>query len=374
MKNLFLLLLVAMVATTSFGQIKVVSSGFTIIGDNTGVTPAAQLHVVGNVVLDSDEAVGSNFQRRNHVINGNNGRKNLQFSTNESTTNSFAYIQMFGDGTCSACGPLAARAGEFVLGGQYFQFRTGSTDAGFGSIGMSLSATNDLAVSGNVTANGILLTSDKRLKRDIEDFDLGLDAIMKMDVKKYFYTEDAGITSTRQHVGIMAQEFGKINPLGVVETAYVDVERGINEEYLAVDVNQITFMLVNALQDQQELIEAQGEKIAQMEEIINTIGSSETTNRSQVTLSSYDLAELNQNTPNPFNGTTSISYVVPTDASSAQISIFGTSGQLMKTLDIEHVGKGSLDVNAQDLPAGTYSYQLIVNGRSVESKKMVMAN
>ena len=46
---------------------------------------------------------------------------------------------------------------------------------------------------------------------------------------------------------------------------------------------------------------------------------------------------------------------------------------MIKTVNIEHRGEGTLRVNAVDIPSGTYTYDLVVDGRKVGTKKMVLA-
>ena len=45
----------------------------------------------------------------------------------------------------------------------------------------------------------------------------------------------------------------------------------------------------------------------------------------------------------------------------------------MKTVAIQHLGKGTLIVDADDLPSGTYSYTLNVDGRTIKTSKMAVA-
>jgi len=187
----------------------------------------------------------------------------------------------------------------------------------------------------------------------------------------YRYNGTANTPTDREYVGVIAQEYQKIAPYDVSPITHEN-DDGSTNDFLGVNDSAVKYMLVNAIKEQQAMIEAQAEKIAQLEEFVTTIGSTEAVNSTNLTLSSYDLAELDQNVPNPFNGTTTISYIVPTDAQTSQITVYGTNGQLMKTLDIEHVGQGTLTVNAEDLPAGTYSYQLIVDGKLFKTEKMVV--
>jgi len=83
-------------------------------------------------------------------------------------------------------------------------------------------------------------------------------------------------------------------------------------------------------------------------------------------------AHLNQNTPNPFNSNTIISYYVP-EKSNASIEIVSSNGQLIKTYPVTQKGNGQLSIKAGELSTGTYHYVLMADGVKVDSKQMVFA-
>lgn len=349
MKNLFFLFCFLMIASLSYGQLKIVSSGWTKIGD-TATAPANGLH------YSAPNALGMRLDR-------------VGFPSS-------AYLLIAHGGTNGYVNSNAGRF-DFRVQNNNVISATPGLDVGIGRTG----PVEKLDVNGNIRYNGMVYNaSDKKLKSNINSFEYGLDQVLELNPVTYSYNGSGGITNTNKVItGLVAQELAKVAPNLVSEfehIEYTDVEGTeikSQETFLQIEESAIKYMLVNAIKDQQALIDAQAEKIAALEEAINTIGTTGTLNKTEMTLTSYDLAELAQNKPNPFNGSTVIDYTVPTNAKTAQISVFGTSGQLLKTLEINHVGEGSLTVNAADLPAGTYSYQLIVDGRSVESNKMVLA-
>ncbi|MBI5217361.1 MAG: tail fiber domain-containing protein [Bacteroidia bacterium] len=81
-------------------------------------------------------------------------------------------------------------------------------------------------------------------------------------------------------------------------------------------------------------------------------------------------AVLYQNAPNPFSDGTTIKYFVPENAN-VQIVFMDEFGNHIKEFSIEEKGMGQLNVSASNLAAGMYSYSLIVNGRVVDTKKMI---
>ena len=59
--------------------------------------------------------------------------------------------------------------------------------------------------------------------------------------------------------------------------------------------------------------------------------------------------------------------------SSAQIIITDYSGKVLKQINVSSAGKGMLNVNAATLASGAYNYSLIVDGKLIDTKKMVLA-
>jgi predicted nuclease with TOPRIM domain len=87
-----------------------------------------------------------------------------------------------------------------------------------------------------------------------------------------------------------------------------------------------------------------------------------------------DVAQLWQNEPNPTEGTTIIRYYLPDAAQNAQIKFFTLTGQQIHKILITNRGEGQVSLPANELPTGTYVYHLLVDGRSIDSKKMVLTH
>ena len=81
---------------------------------------------------------------------------------------------------------------------------------------------------------------------------------------------------------------------------------------------------------------------------------------------------LDQNFPNPFNPSTSISFSIE-NTEQVKLSVFNIAGQEVATLINGQTmsGNHTLQFNADDLPAGTYFYSLTV-GQQSSVKKMVL--
>src|ERR1017187_3803472 len=86
-----------------------------------------------------------------------------------------------------------------------------------------------------------------------------------------------------------------------------------------------------------------------------------------------DGGSLEQNVPNPFDKTTTIRYNLPQNFNSAQIVITDKNGTTLKVIAVSGSGKGSLVVDTPLLAAGAYNYSLIVDGRLIGTKQMILA-
>jgi len=132
---------------------------------------------------------------------------------------------------------------------------------------------------------------------------------------------------------------------------------------------------INTLQnqndeEQKEIDELKSEirnlksEIAELKSVTIT-GNSLNTNLSDVSLA--------QNTPNPFVNTTIINYSLPQKFTTAQIVITDKNGKQLKQLNISGAGRGSLNIDASTLSSGTYNYSLIVDGKIISTKQMILA-
>src|SRR6266542_3415498 len=83
-------------------------------------------------------------------------------------------------------------------------------------------------------------------------------------------------------------------------------------------------------------------------------------------------AFLAQNVPNPFVNTTTISYSLPPKFTSAQIIITDKNGKQLKQLNISGSSNGALNIDASTLSSGTYNYSLIIDGKIITTKQMMV--
>lgn len=119
--------------------------------------------------------------------------------------------------------------------------------------------------SGDVTANGTLLTSDRRLKKNITPVENGLTTIQQLN--PVFYSKKASIDATNydtQEYGFIAQELQKILPEIVQQTNRED-------QVLAVNYTSLIPILTKAIQEQQQQLDAKTTENNQLQERISTL-------------------------------------------------------------------------------------------------------
>lgn len=85
-----------------------------------------------------------------------------------------------------------------------------------------------------------------------------------------------------------------------------------------------------------------------------------------------DRSMLYQNTPNPFSNETVIDYYVARMNKGAYVMIYDLNGRELKRLPVHASGKGSVKVSGDSMQSGIYIYSLIVDGKEVDSKRMVL--
>ncbi len=111
-----------------------------------------------------------------------------------------------------------------------------------------------------LNTSGVWTVSDRNRKSNIKKFSNGTDAIKRMNAYTYYYTlNDKEIQKSQepiQAVGLMAQEIEKIIPQAVSKTT--------SGNYF-VNYNMITPVLVEALKEQQVLIEKLQQRIDALE-------------------------------------------------------------------------------------------------------------
>lgn len=120
-------------------------------------------------------------------------------------------------------------------------------------------------------------------------------------------------------------------------------------------------------------------KIADLNDKLSTLenGRTKAKARQNSTMSVDEMpasatATLRQNTPNPFSERTEIRFTLPSDAKNVFIYIFDMQGTLQKQIAVTP-SMQSVILNGYELSPGMYLYSLIVNGKEIDTKRMIIS-
>ena len=370
MKRIITLSILCFAAVAMFAQaaLKVAETGKVGIGVDS---PTGQLEVAGDILLNFD---GSN----KNIVGGTNNARRLAMASSTTSNGSSAFFTMWGDETHNGPGADPTRAGELAIGCGAFKVSPGKSVGSFSSLAFEVKANGETHAYAGLFTGGSMVTSDKRLKNNVTEFTRGLDDIMQINPRQYYYNGKAGTNSERLNTGVLAQEFQKIAPEGVTTFRYEDKQLEVEEEYLAVDAGMITFMLVNAVKEQQTQISERDTEIEDLRNELSELRNLVTEIKKEISSTTHTLetseSTLGQNVPNPFNGETRIAYSIPEGSKNARIDIFNLNGQLITSKTIDHVGQGELTLDASTVSNGQFTYSLLVDNKLIGSKKMIVQN
>ena len=87
---------------------------------------------------------------------------------------------------------------------------------------------------------------------------------------------------------------------------------------------------------------------------------------------SASVPSLSQNDPNPFVYVTSVRMTIPQSAATALLCIYDMSGKQIRCDVVPGRGEVTVSVTSEGLGAGMYLYSLIVDGKLVNTRKMIL--
>jgi hypothetical protein len=282
---------------------------------------------------------------------------------------------------------------KLVVDGNIFPVNNTSNTISNYTLGNSMNVWKDVFVK-----NGQVSSSDRRLKSNIDSLTYGIEEIMQLSPVSYKFKESR---NNEIHLGLIAQQLEKV--------IQEPVETGDGEKQMkGVRYKSLIPVLINGMQEQQKQVQKQqqkiqklqanleqekaekaalekkvnklNEKVNQLAEQVNGVSESfkkadeESLNQKTATLSNEDAdqAMLLQNRPNPYSNETVIPYYLPRNAQNANMLITNTQGQMLKRIRLEGTGKGELTLQTADLNKGQYQYTLIIDGRQIQTRKMIV--
>lgn len=197
---------------------------------------------------------------------------------------------------------------------------------------------------------------------------------MPDSIRKKYLEGDFGPSTAIRQSGFIAQEVEKAAKEAGYNFNGVHAPENENDNY-SISYSQFVVPLVKGMQEQQQMIEAQQTQINELKALLKASSDNATeTSKSigAITLNDSQVIILEQNVPNPFAEQTSIAYTLTDGVQKAQILFYNNEGKLINSSELKAtLGKGQLNVFASDLSNGIYSYTLVVDGKVIETKRMI---
>lgn len=226
--------------------------------------------------------------------------------------------------------------------------------------------------------------SDQKFKKNIENIEKASDILDQLNPKTYTFKDaeypTVNLPESKQY-GLIAQDLEKVMPELVKEAqipAKLDSAGNILHEavgFKSVSYNGLIPVLIQGHKEQQAYIKTLEDRLEKLEGVLNSTrgesGRGVSNHTQTVKLEDPQTIILDQNVPNPFAENTVITYMIPESVNNAQIFFYDQAGRVINTVDIIERGEGSLKVFGEDLSNGIYTYSLVVDGKVMDSKKMV---
>lgn len=125
--------------------------------------------------------------------------------------------------------------------------------------------------------------SDARLKKDVKPFNDGLKEVLKINPVRFKYNSKSGIKNlNKEYIGVLAQDLLEVAPYMVKEDNILHkVEGNTKKTYYTVDPSALDYILINAIKEQQVMIDNQQKTIIKLQKDILQIqdNNTATTNR-----------------------------------------------------------------------------------------------
>jgi hypothetical protein len=229
---------------------------------------------------------------------------------------------------------------------------------------------------GDVSVNGtIYSSSDGNLKENIEPLENAMSIINQLEPKTYEFSDEYQFMNFPDGLqyGLIAQDVETVLPGFVKNTARparldsLGVEISPALSYKQMSYTNLIPILIAGMKEQQAIINSQNELLAEVLDRLNAIenccnpdGTRSTpgTNGSLPEKSNQEKSieggnELNQNVPNPFRESTTISYTLE-KGGKVQLSVYDKQGKMVTALTDANQNAGHYSViwNANGMPSG----------------------
>ena len=393
------------------------SPGYVVIGSTTGYNVGIDNSTIQSRLNGASASLYLNYYGGTTFV-GNSAQSSTGLVSSGSSYGLSGYAYASGGIAVNGGGPSD---GTGVSGSGYYGTFGYSSSGGYGVYGQGANSaygvegysTSAIGVYGatgnsnsyagffvgNVYTTGVYAGSDQKLKQNIKDFSSAMDIINQLKPKQYQFRQDGNYKLMNlplgEHYGLIAQDVEKILPRLVKDSKFETkdahalpaldpkkptIQPQQNSEtidYKAVNYTELIPIIIKAIQEQQQVIQDLQQKNNDQQNEINklkeTAGiSTGNTSSLQSTTSNANGGYLQQNTPNPFSQNTTITCYVPSASKQAQLIIYSSDGNPVKRYTLSNQGLNAVVVTAGALASGKYGYSLLIDGKVVDSKSMIL--
>jgi hypothetical protein len=336
------------------------ANGISALASNTG---GYQNIAVGYSAL---------FRNTTGTYNTGSGPQALYNNTTGSFNSAFGYLAGPGTYTPDLNNTTALGQGATPTGSN--QVRIGNSSV--------------VSIRGQVNWSAL---SDGRFKRDLKEDVAGLEFINRLRPVSYSLDKEAidkflGVPdSVRQlfpkseknvrESGFIAQEVEEVVKKGGYVFHGVEVPQNEND-YYGIRYAEFVVPLVKAVQELTAKLEMQ-EKFAQEQKKEMDVLKQQLKMSGTSTVDEYNSkteVALYQNNPNPFTVTTEIGMSLPENIGQATLIIYNMEGNQLKVIPVNDRGKAVVKIESNELKAGMYFYSLLVDGKVLDTKRMILTS
>lgn len=338
---------------------------FSLVGFNTGIFSAGDARAHNNFYVLQSLAVGTHSTAPSATLDVFGDARIRELPTTEEN---FNIVTVDNDGYLYSAPQSTLSSGDldWVVSGTTTTVPTSLSDDiktnGLVGIGMDPVPTYThsggtftnirLSVNGSVlAAGGQFVTSDSRLKTNIEELDNSLFKINQINGYSYSFIEnnEYGL-NLPQHaqIGVLAQEIQSIFPEAVVQT---------EEGFLSVNYDMLVPVLIESVQ-----------------ELSKELDELKTNNSSKLLSVAENRNTINSIYPNPTSSSLSFDLNLENVQKSAVVLITDLTGKEVGKVELTERGSFSSQIDVSNYTNGIYIYNLIVDDKIIDSQKFVKSS
>ncbi len=245
--------------------------------------------------------------------------------------------------------------------------------------------------SGNMYATSFVPSSDKRLKKEITPMsnntfnklsqlnavtykfktrqELRADGSIQNDTNKSDTAN--GKYANYTHFGFIAQDVQKVFPNLVYEK---------DDGFLGINYTELIPLIIEDLKLQETTINQLNETITSLQQQVNNCCSNgnlqKPDGQSGINTNNDGNASpvLYQNNPNPFSQQTQIKCFIPENAMTSILCVYNMEGTQLQKIQINGKNEQTVTLQGSELKAGMYMYSLIIDGKVIDTKKMILTD